>query len=102
VNVRLSPRAEAQARRIARYYNRRQSGLGEVFLNRLELACDAIGRQPQSFSPVQPPLPGRDVRWHKVRRFPYIVVYEVLPDGPVVLAVYHQHRRPSHWRRSNP
>lgn len=31
-------------------------------------------------------------------RFPYLIIYAVLPKELLVLAVGHQHRRPGYWR----
>jgi hypothetical protein len=34
-----------------------------------------------------------------VRRFPYAVVYDVLPDAVIIIAVAHQRRKPGYWIR---
>lgn len=39
-----------------------------------------------------------EVRRAKVSRHPYVVVYAVLPDQIVVLAVAHTSKRPDYWR----
>lgn len=33
-----------------------------------------------------------------VDRFPYSVIYQLMADGPTVVAVAHHHRRPGYWR----
>lgn len=39
-----------------------------------------------------------EIRRAKVRRHPYLVVYAVLPDQLVVLAIAHTGKRPGYWR----
>jgi len=47
-----------------------------------------------------PSWPGReDVRVRVLRRFPFSVIYAVVPDMVVVIAVAHHQRRPGYWLR---
>ena len=39
-----------------------------------------------------------EIRRAKVRRHPYLVVYVVLPDQLVVLAIAHTSKKPGYWR----
>ena len=39
-----------------------------------------------------------EIRRAKVRRHPYLVVYAVLPDQLVVLAIAHTSKQPGYWR----
>ncbi len=41
---------------------------------------------------------GYEIRGAKVRRHPYLVVYAILPDHLVVLAVAHTAKQPGYWR----
>ena len=51
---------------------------------------------------VEHPLAGALLDQHIRRRlthvFPYAVLYTVEPDGVLILAVMHCHRRPDYWR----
>jgi len=39
-----------------------------------------------------------EIRRAKVRRHPYLVVYAILPDQLVVLAIAHTSKKPGYWR----
>jgi plasmid stabilization system protein ParE len=39
-----------------------------------------------------------DLRWYKIRRFPYALLIGTLHHERVVVAVAHEHRRPGYWR----
>lgn len=80
----------------SRWYDRAQSPLGSDFLHMVDSTIERIDRTPQSGSPV-PGVEDAAIRRASVRRFPYHVVYIVLPDRVQVLAVAHQRRRPQYW-----
>jgi toxin ParE1/3/4 len=44
----------------------------------------------------------REVRRLLLDRFPYAIVYEMIDNRPVVLAVAHSARRPGYWRKRRP
>lgn len=48
---------------------------------------------PTAWPPVGP-----DMRRCLLTRFPYLVIYALLPGELLVLAVGHQHRKPGYWR----
>lgn len=65
---------------------------------------DAIGRAlrrvqvlPES-APRWPPIEEVEIRRAKVRRHPYVVVYAVLANRLVVLAIAHTSKQPGYWR----
>lgn len=80
----------------SRWYDRAQPGLGSAFLHRVDWTIERIDHAPQSGSPI-PGVDDAAIRRAPVRRFPYHVVYIVLPDRVQVLAVAHQRRRPEYW-----
>lgn len=68
----------------------------------LEEAVQRVIRRIQLLpgsAPRWPRLDGpREIRRAKVRRHPYLVVYAVLPDQLVVLAIAHTSKKPGYWR----
>jgi len=52
---------------------------------------------PQS-APRWPRMDAREIRRAKVKRHPYLVVYAVLADQLVVLAIAHTSKTPGYWR----
>ena len=47
--------------------------------------------------PLSSPIERGDIRRLVLTRFPYKLLYSIEPDHLYVLAVAHQHRRPSYW-----
>lgn len=48
--------------------------------------------------PLARPASVENTRKSLLTHFPYLVIYAPLPDGLLVLAAGHQHRRPNYWR----
>jgi plasmid stabilization system protein ParE len=98
VPLRVLDIAQQEGQDAARWYENRRAGLGDEFLDELSRTFEAIERFPRASTQVPVSLPGREVRRTVVRRFPYVVVYEVVSDDDVlVLAVAHGRRRPNYW-----
>ncbi len=85
--------AENELNEAAEYYAQARPGLGEAFLVEVQGAVDALAATPLAAQVVE-----GDVRWWRVRRFPYSVFYRVRADHIRVLAIGHQKRRPFYWR----
>lgn len=88
----LGPAADAEFGEAAAWYERR-AGLGEAFIERVQEALDRIGQMPELHATVY-----RDIRRASVRRFPYSVLYRVLPGRIEVIAVFHDKRNPKTWQ----
>jgi len=86
--------ADEELKATALFYESRESGLGEDFLQRINQAFDAIVDQPFAGQPII-----LDIRRRLVRQFPYSVVYRVDADRIFVLAVAHWSRRPGYWKK---
>jgi plasmid stabilization system protein ParE len=76
------------------WYNEQRVGLGEEFLQLVEVSFDAIEQFPERFTRVH-----GEVRRAMVSRFPYAVFYRIEPKRVVVLAVLHTARDPKLWPR---
>lgn len=70
------------------YYEERQKGLGVRFLDHLEIYFNRICKYPLHF-PVKN-------GYHEVfiRKFPFIIIYEVIENTVVVYSVFNTHRNP--------
>jgi toxin ParE1/3/4 len=84
--------AQADIRRAALFYKRQARHLGMEFTAEVEHALSRVAENPDIGSPMR-----RGARKLLVRRFPYLVIYRVLPNHVVVLAVGHQRRHPDFW-----
>ena len=76
-----------------RWYEARSVGLGREFLRAAREALVAVERDPAQF-----PVAIDDIRKLRLRRFPYVVYYVVLPRHVSVIAVMHGRRHPRRWQ----
>jgi len=88
------PEAEADVLEARRWYEHQQPGLGDVFTDMLVEIVGRIESMPRMY-----PVAHRDVRRGKLRTFPYLIYYRVLPDRIEVIAVLHGSRDPRIWRK---
>ena len=95
-------KAEAQALKAARWYDKKNPGKGTDFLLELDKVYQLIQQRPS----LHPRVPARGrpdtYRVHVMKRFMYNVCFRVRIDGILVVAVVHQSRRSSHWTRNLP
>lgn len=76
------------------WYEERRPGLGAAFVQRLEACIAQIERNPDIA-----PIVDEETRRAQLRRFPYVVYYEMLSnDDILVLAVWHGRRDPEGWK----
>jgi plasmid stabilization system protein ParE len=76
-----------------RWYEDRSAGLGYEFTRAVRVTLASIERMPQQF-----PVAVDDIRQARLRRFPYVVYFVVLPRGTSVIAVMHGRRHPRRWQ----
>jgi toxin ParE1/3/4 len=85
--------ADEEFRAAAVFYETRQTGLGETFLDRVAEGFNLILAQP-----LAGPLLFDDFRRRFTRQFPYSIVYRIESDRIFVIAVAHWSRRPEYWK----
>lgn len=85
--------AEADIAEAAFWYERRAVGLGAEFVRSIDACLSLISRQPEVF-----PIIYRQARMGLPRKFPYLVIYRVLPDFISIVAVMHGSRHPRRWK----
>lgn len=103
MKLRFLSEAEADALDAAKWYNTRRRGVGDRFLAAVASALHAIERDPLRFARIERPRTNREIRRHRLKRFPYCVIYERIDTEFVVLAISHAKRRPTYWihRKTN-
>lgn len=72
------------------YYEEQQSGLGETFHNFLDKTFKAISKTPSGFKNIS-----NDRRQAVVKKFPFVIIYEIFESTIVVFAVFHTSRNPN-------
>ncbi|HUE69872.1 MAG TPA: type II toxin-antitoxin system RelE/ParE family toxin [Pirellulaceae bacterium] len=67
--------------------------MGDDFLDAVDECIERIKRNPAMYAIVR-----KDLRVALVRRFPYLVVYRLLPGRIRISAVVHGSRHPRNWK----
>lgn len=80
-----------------RRYEEQRRGLGREFFDAVVHATSLIETQSQ----IGTPSPDGRTRRVLVRRFPYQIVYKVVADEIVIIAIAHLKRRPGYWKTRN-
>ena len=79
-----------------RWYERQQQGLGDNFLDCIDLMLNQICSMPESYVIVH-----RDIRRAVIKRFPYAVYYRIVSSRVIVIAIFHSRRNPKSWQVRN-
>jgi len=85
----IKPRAILMAKEAYNWYEKQSNGLGEIFLSELESSYKKIEVQPTFYSKIK-----KNFRKIRLKRFPYVVIYEILKAEVVVFAVFHTSKNP--------
>ena len=94
--VRFRPAAARELCRAEEHYAATYPGREARFLDAVGNLVARIAENPETF-PAATDVTG--VRWAKVPRFPYRIVFMVHDGAVFVLAVAHARRRPAYWKR---
>ena len=87
------PAAAADLEEAALWYEAQRSGLGREFLDAAEAALKQVMANPKGYAVAY-----EDRRRLLLARFPYSLVYRLIGDDVVVIAVVHAKRNPRVWR----
>ena len=99
MKLRILPIAESEAKAAACWYDDRQADLGDEFLDDYAKRLSEIETKAERFSLLETNESLFEIRRAILRRFPYGIVFQVLDNEIVVLAVMHLSRRPNYWIR---
>jgi plasmid stabilization system protein ParE len=95
----LLPEAKADVANAFRWYEEQSMGLGLDFLRCVETALYAIQRTPLGYPTVH-----QSYRRSLVRRFPFAIFFEFVPEHNrcVIYAVFHCSQNPAKWMERLP
>jgi len=82
---------------VAAWYARERSSLANDFVTVLAERLEEIQQSPRRFALLETVKTGREIRRVLLARFPYLVVFEIVRDKPIVLAIMHTSRDPNYW-----
>ena len=98
MKARYLPEADEELHAEADYLEDESPGTGMDFVRCVREKLRRIRSQPSLYSPVEPPVRGREVREAILNPFNLRVVYEVRAAEILVVAIAHNRRRPRYWR----
>ncbi len=87
----IKPRAAAMMQEAYWWYEEQKEGLGEDFLTELDSYFSKVKSNPEYFGKIR-----KDFRQVALKRFPYVIVYEIIKTEIVVFSVFHTKRNPRH------
>jgi toxin ParE1/3/4 len=85
----LKPRAVLMTKDAYDWYEVRSRGLGEIFLDELDKCIKKLQSNPAGCPKIL-----KNYRQAKMKRFPYVVLFEIFKTDIVVLSVFHTKRNP--------
>ena len=91
----VRPDAQADMFEAGSWYDQQRTGLGTEFSEAAQLSIDSLANFPLRHTIHNQEL---GVRWLILRRFPYLVVYQVTGDEVIIIAVTHAARDESAWK----
>lgn len=96
LDLKISEQAALETHESYLWYQERQEGLGEKFLNALDELYVAINNRPESF-----PIYTDNFRRALLGKFPFLIFYKIYQDRIVVFSVFHASREPDSWREGD-
>lgn len=93
-HIRVIPEAELDVNDAAVWYESKRSGLGKDFFPVINSKLQFIAANPETQQIIY-----EEVRRRPLRRFPYSIYYVYTEGKITVLAILHQKRHASTWKK---
>ena len=97
IPIRFHPEADAEMMSAAKYYETQQKDLGKRFLASVQDALNRIQVNPLLYQETE-----AGVHRCLTMTFPFGVVFRIMPNQYVIIAVMHLHRAPGYWKNRLP
>jgi toxin ParE1/3/4 len=97
VNLRILADAEDEIESARQYLTRQSYRLGGRFLGEVADALDEIAARPESFSKLETLPDDSPYRRALLSTFRYAVIFEILSDEVLIVALAHTSREPNYW-----
>ncbi len=95
----IRPEAEADIADAAVWYDDQQSGLGNEFIEQVQVSLNRATANPYAFQSLRR---RPDVRRVLTNRFPYRIFFVLRPDAVIVFRVLHNARDDREWKQTIP
>lgn len=93
MKIRFLEIAQLELDEAIEYYNSESLGLGDEFLLEALKAIERIRHFPKAWHPFTD-----STRRCQLHRFPYGLIYQILDDEILIVAVANLHRKPDYWK----
>lgn len=93
MKVSFYPEAKDELFNAVNYYEECQEGLGQEFAKEVYAAIQRIIQFPEAWSKLS-----ENTRRCLVNRFPYGLIYSIIEDEIIILAVMQLNREPGYWK----
>jgi plasmid stabilization system protein ParE len=98
MTFRILAEASEELEAAASFYAASRPEVALRFIGEVESCIDRLLVDPESW-----PVVDGNFRRSPLKGFPYDVVFQLSPEGVIVFAFAHRHRRPGYWtERSEP
>src|ERR1044072_5227136 len=92
-SYRFTSSALAEVKKATLYYEYKENGLGEIFLNELDAAIARVLSNPLAWHPLS-----TRTRRCRTHRFPFGLIYQKSSAEILILSVMDRRRDPSSWK----
>ena len=93
--VSLRPEIENDMAEAIAWYEERQVGLGERFVDEVFSVWNSLASNPCLSARRHP---SKDIRWQYPKSFPYRIIYAPARHEVVIIAVMHAARHETEWK----
>jgi len=97
VNFRVLSAAQTEMTQSALWYDDRQFGLADDFIEEVQTAFRKIAENPESCPLLEHYSGAHQIRRFLLKRFPFVVIYLTRPDEVTIVAIAHGRRHPKYW-----
>ncbi len=94
----IDDEAQEEARQQVAWYAERSPNVASRLETQIVAAIERVARNPLEFPLMEMRGNPGDIRRARIRDFPVLVIYQVLADKVLIVAVAHTSRRPGYWR----
>lgn len=91
-SVEFSDEAEVDFDKQYEYYFEDNLKVADTFFQRISVSLEKIKQNPYSY-----PIVYRDIRKYVVKKFPFVIYYQIVDHVIRVIAVFHTSRNPEIW-----
>ena len=85
----FKPKALEMLEHAYHWYEQKQEGLGDIFLQSVEICYGKLQSAPVAYGKIN-----NRYRQLIIPRFPYVIAFEIIKNEVIVLAVFHTSRNP--------